>query len=60
MTTGICLELPAPKHGVASRLAITPETLSRILHELESSDVIRVNQRVIQVLDADALRQRAD
>lgn len=60
VTPGLCLELPAPKHVVASRLAITPETLSRILHELESGGVIRVHQRVIEVLDAEALRQRAD
>ncbi|MFO7857618.1 MAG: Crp/Fnr family transcriptional regulator [Ectothiorhodospiraceae bacterium] len=60
VTTGTSLELPAPKHVVASRLAITPETLSRILHELESSGVVRVNQRVIQVLDAEALRAKAD
>ena len=30
------IELPAPKNTIASRLSIRPETLSRVLHELDT------------------------
>ena len=53
------LQLPAPKHVIASLLAVTPETLSRVLHELEAAGVIRVRQRVIEVLDPEALSRLA-
>ena len=45
------IELPASKHIIASRLNLTPETLSRVLHSLSESGVIRVNGKRITVLD---------
>jgi CRP-like cAMP-binding protein len=39
------VELPLPKCLVASRLAMQPETFSRILAELKASGLVRVNKR---------------
>ncbi len=50
--------LKAPKHVLASRLSITPETLSRILHGLVDADLIRMDGREIEILDKDGLRAR--
>ena len=50
------IQLPAPKHVVASRLSMTPETLSRILHERVGNGLIEVHQREIILLDPDELR----
>lgn len=44
-------ELPASKHVIASRLNLTPETLSRILHGLSESGLIAVKGKQITVLD---------
>ena len=54
------LELPASKHVIASRLNLTPETLSRILHGLTESGLIAVKGRHITVLDMARLRQFDD
>ena len=51
------LELPASKHIIASRLNLTPETLSRILHGLTESGLIAVKGRHITVQDMARLRQ---
>ena len=53
-------ELPASKHIIASRLNLTPETLSRILHSLTESGLIAVKGRRIAVLDMARLRQFDD
>ncbi len=50
-------ELPASKHIIASRLNLTPETLSRILHGLSELGQIAVKGRRITVLDMARLRQ---
>lgn len=50
-------ELPASKHIIASRLNLTPETLSRVLHSLSESGLIRVNGKRISVLDTTRLSQ---
>ena len=50
-------ELPASKHIIASRLNLTPETLSRILHGLSEFGQIAVKGRRITVLDMARLRQ---
>jgi CRP-like cAMP-binding protein len=52
--------LPAPKHLVASRLAIQPETFSRILLQLSQTGIVRVSGRRIEVLDPAALRRQVD
>lgn len=53
-------ELPASKHIIASRLNLTPETLSRILHSLSESGLIAVKGKRIAVLDAAGLSQFHD
>lgn len=48
--------LPAKKSVIASRLGLTPEYFSRMLHELIVARAIVVEGRQITVLDPDALR----
>ncbi len=48
-------ELPAAKRLIASQLSIQPETLSRILRQLELDGVVQLNGRRICILDLDAL-----
>lgn len=51
------LDLPASKQVIASRLNLTPETFSRILHHLTDAGLIRVEGRRISIPDVDALRR---
>ncbi|MEK8089690.1 Crp/Fnr family transcriptional regulator [Thermithiobacillus plumbiphilus] len=53
---GLRVRLPASKHVIASRLNISPETFSRILHELSAADLLSVNGREILVHDPARLR----
>lgn len=48
--------LPAQKALVASRLNLTPEYFSRILHDLAAEGLVRIDGRDIEILDFDALR----
>jgi len=48
--------LPTSKAIVASRLNLTPEHFSRILHELTEAGLIGVSGRDIAILDAERLR----
>ena len=48
--------LPAQKSLVASRLNLTAEYFSRILHELANAGLIRIDGRDIEILDAARLR----
>ena len=48
--------LPAQKSLVASRLNLTPEYFSRILHDLAAEGVIRIDGRDIEILDREGLR----
>ncbi|MCP5159387.1 MAG: Crp/Fnr family transcriptional regulator [Gammaproteobacteria bacterium] len=50
------LKLPASKHVIASRLNLTPETLSRVLHNLSECNLITVKGRYILVQDVARLR----
>ncbi len=50
--------LAASKSVLASRLNITREHFSRILHELSQSGLIRVSGRNIRILDSAGLRDR--
>jgi CRP/FNR family transcriptional regulator, dissimilatory nitrate respiration regulator len=50
------VELPTTKALVASRLSLTQEHFSRILHELISRGLIEVDGRSIRVLDVERLR----
>jgi len=51
------VQLTTPKSAIASRLAIQPETLSRILARLRDSGFIDVQGAHITVRDVDALRK---
>lgn len=52
----VTLELPASKHVIASRLNLTPETLSRVLSSLSDVGMITVKGRHIVVRDVACLR----
>lgn len=52
----ITIDLPSAKQVIASRLNLTPETLSRILHELTEQRLIEMNGRRIHIPNAEALR----
>lgn len=51
------VELPLPKCLVASRLAMQPETFSRILAELKASGLVRVNRSRVFISDPQRLVQ---
>lgn len=51
----IVIELPTSKQVIASRLNLTPETLSRIFHDLINAGLISVQGKMITLLDPDAL-----
>jgi CRP-like cAMP-binding protein len=54
------IELQIPKGVIASRLSITPETLSRTFHGFSERGVIRVAGNRVEILDPEALRALAD
>jgi thiamine biosynthesis lipoprotein len=49
------VSLPVSKATIASRLSITPEYFSRVLHELESAGLISIERRQIHIEDCKAL-----
>ena len=51
----ITVSLPVSKATIASRLSLTPEYFSRVLHELEAAELIKVDKRDIHILDAQRL-----
>lgn len=55
--SSMSVELRAPKNVIASRLAITPETLSRILSKLKRDGIIEVSDKQITLLDLDWMRK---
>jgi len=55
--TQVDIDLPVAKGVMASRLNITQEHLSRILHELTSAGLIAVQGRRIHVHDLERLRR---
>jgi CRP-like cAMP-binding protein len=48
--------LPTTKNTIASRLNLTPEHFSRVLHELTAASLIEVDGRTVRILDVDRLR----
>jgi CRP-like cAMP-binding protein len=48
--------LPASKALIASRLNLTPETFSRVLHDLQQRELIAVDGRTIRLLDRAGMR----
>lgn len=51
----VMVSLPVSKATVASLLSLTPEYFSRVLRELESAQLIRVDKRNIHVIDIQRL-----
>lgn len=49
------VSLPVSKATIASRLSLTPEYFSRVLHELESRGLIEIERREIRIVDAPGL-----
>ncbi|MBE9561336.1 MAG: winged helix-turn-helix domain-containing protein [Proteobacteria bacterium] len=49
------IEFLIPKHVIASRLSIQPETFSRILNSLNKAELIRVDARTIYIDNVDRL-----
>jgi CRP-like cAMP-binding protein len=47
--------LPIAKRLIAGQLSIQPETFSRIIHHLSHEGIIRVEGRLICILDRDRL-----
>lgn len=52
----ICISLPANKNVIASNLNITPETFSRILHNLTDGGLIEVKGKDVCIKDVAKLR----
>ncbi|NDY90037.1 Crp/Fnr family transcriptional regulator [Ideonella livida] len=53
------VQLPMRKRDIASQLAITPETLSRLMRSFSGQGMIRVEGYTVHVLDATALTRLA-
>ena len=51
MPQTITVSLPVSKSTIASRLSLTPEYFSRVLHELEAAKLITVQRRDIHIHD---------
>ena len=49
------VSLPASKSTIASRLSLTPEYFSRVLHELQDQQLIRIERRTIHIFDVQQL-----
>lgn len=53
--TTVTVALPASKATIASRLSLTPEYFSRVLHDLEAKELIHIDRREIRILDVQRL-----
>ncbi len=51
----LTVSLPASKATIASRLSLTPEYFSRVLHELEARRLITIDRRKTRILDVEKL-----
>ena len=56
-TGDVQIELPTSKQVIASRLNLTPETLSRIFHDLAAAKLISVHGKHVTVHDVRRLRE---
>ena len=53
---GTRITLPVSKKMLASRLNLTPEHFSRVLHDLVGAGMVSVDRRDVTILDIEALR----
>jgi CRP-like cAMP-binding protein len=53
----VTVSLPVSKAMIASRLSITPEYFSRVLHELEAQGLIEIDRRDIRIRQPQRLAQ---
>jgi len=51
----VTVSLPVSKATIASRLSLTPEYFSRVLHELEAAGLVRIDKRDVHILDVGQL-----
>lgn len=51
----VTVSLPVSKATIASRLSLTPEYFSRVMHELEAEGLIAIDKRDVRILDVQAL-----
>ncbi|MDD2808288.1 Crp/Fnr family transcriptional regulator [Rhodoferax sp.] len=51
----VTVSLPVSKATIASRLSLTPEYFSRVLHELEAEGLIAIDKRDVRILDVQRL-----
>jgi CRP-like cAMP-binding protein len=51
----VTVSLPVSKATIASRLSLTPEYFSRVLHELETEGLVEIDRREIRILDVKRL-----
>ncbi len=51
----LTVSLPVSKATIASRLSLTPEYFSRVLHELEAEGLIQIDRRDIRILNTRGL-----
>lgn len=49
------VSLPVSKATIASRLSLTPEYFSKVLHELEAEKLIEIDKRDIRIIDVQRL-----
>ncbi len=59
-TGGVRVELPAQKNVIASRLNLTHEHFSRMLHDLATAGLIEVDGRRIRIVDCEKLKGFGD
>jgi len=55
----ITVPLPVSKATIASRLNLTPEYFSRVLHELQAAELIEVGRNEVRIRDAGPLSRAA-
>ncbi len=51
----VTVSLPVSKATIASRLSLTPEYFSRVLHELEAAGLVLIDKRDVHILDVQRL-----
>ena len=53
-------DLDIPKHVIASRISVKPETFSRIIKSIRSKNILEIRGSKVHLLDRDALEDAAD